>query len=232
VLALAAVYFGDGFRRHYANFMSYEEPAAPASLEDIKLPGETRLNRTAAPESRFGFYAAAFFGTVVLLGLLVAHEVSQIMGRRAMKLLFNEEQTITDHAYERAEEEWANGNHLDAIRLMREYLADNPREQHVALRIAEIYEKDLHNHLAAALEYEEILQQKLSPERWGWAAIHLCNLYYRLNHPDRAVALLRRIDAEYGSTAAAEKARKRLAMIEAEGASPKEAVEDESRPEG
>ena len=34
---------------------------------------------------------------------------------------------------------------------MREYLKKNPREQHAALRIAEIYEKDLQNNLAAAL---------------------------------------------------------------------------------
>ena len=56
---------------------------------------------------------------------------------------------------------------------MREYLLKNPREQHVSLRIAEIYEKDLANPLAAALEYEEVLKQKLPAERWGWAAIHL-----------------------------------------------------------
>ena len=67
-----------------------------------------------------------------------------------------------------------------------------------------------HNPLAAALEYEEVLKQKLAPERWGWAAIHLCNLYLKLDQHDKSVALLRRIDSEYGETAAAEKARKRL----------------------
>src|SRR2546429_1455339 len=46
-----------------------------------------------------------------------------------------------------------SGNFLEAIQLMRDYLKQNPREQHVALRIAEIYEKDLQNFLAAALEY-------------------------------------------------------------------------------
>ena len=135
----------------------------------------------------------------------------------ALKVLYNDEgEGLASPIYDQAEEEWANGNYLEAIRLMREYLSRNPREQHVALRIAEIYEKDLHNYLAAALEYEEVLRQKLPPERWGWAAIHLCNLYSsKLNQLDKAVALLRRLDAEYGETAAAEKARKRLAMIEA-----------------
>src|SRR6266540_2284702 len=94
---------------------------------------------------------------------------------------------------------WADGHHLEAIRLMREYLQKNPREQHVALRIAEIYEKDLQNYLAAALEYEEVLKHKLPPERWGWAAVHLCNLYTsKLNHSDKAIILLQRIVTEYG----------------------------------
>ena len=124
---------------------------------------------------------------------------------------------MADPDYEAAEQVWADGNYLEAIQLMRDYLKKNPREQHAAIRIAEIYEKDLNNNLAAALEYEEILKQKLQPERWGWSAIHLCNLYFRMNQSDKAVALLRRIDAEYGETAAAGKARKRLELIETEG---------------
>src|SRR5204862_8000866 len=88
-----------------------------------------------------------------------------------------------------------------------------------ALRIAEIYEKDLQNYLAAALEYEEVLKQKLPPERWGWAAVHLCNLYTsKLNQSDKGIFLLQRIATEYGETAAADKARKRLAQLEEEGA--------------
>ena len=82
-------------------------------------------------------------------------------------------------------------------------------------RIAEIYEKDLNNHLAAALEYEEFLKQKLPPERWAWAAIHLVNLYYgKLDKPDQGLALLWRIHREYGKTQAAAKARKRLNQID------------------
>jgi hypothetical protein len=112
--------------------------------------------------------------------------------------------------------------------MMREYLKKHPREQHVALRIAEIYEKDLFNPLAAALEYEEVLQHKLPPERWGWAAIHLCNLYSKLNHHDKVIALLKRIDAEYGQTAAAEKARKRLEDLGVPLAADEIAQEDQS----
>jgi hypothetical protein len=99
---------------------------------------------------------------------------------------------------------------------MREYLQRNPREQYVALRIAEIYEKDLGNLLAAALEYEEVLKHKLAPDRWGWGAIHLCNLYFKLNEAEKGFALLRRIVAEYPETQAADKARKRLEQVDAQ----------------
>ncbi|MBK8001115.1 MAG: hypothetical protein IPK15_20990 [Verrucomicrobia bacterium] len=99
--------------------------------------------------------------------------------------------------------------------MMREYLKRNPREQYVALRIAEIYENDLRNYLAAALEYEEILKKKLPAERWGWAAIHLSNLYSgKLNKMEQATTLLHRIVNEYGQTAAAKKARERLGLPE------------------
>jgi hypothetical protein len=59
------------------------------------------------------------------------------------------------------------------------------------------------------------LKKNLPAERWGWAAIHLSNLYSGpLNQPDKAVSLLHRIDSEYGQTSAANKARERLAQID------------------
>lgn len=168
-----------------------------------------------AEGSMLGVYAAVCFGCVLVLGLMVAHDVSQYLANKTHKELYNENaQGVADPEYDQAEQVWADGNHLEAIRLMREYLAKNPREVHVSLRIAEIYEKDLANPLAAALEYEEILQKKLEAERWGWAAIHLCNLYYRLDKPEQAEQLLQRIVAEYGATAAAKKARTRLGIPE------------------
>jgi TolA-binding protein len=110
-----------------------------------------------------------------------------------------------------------------AIERLRDFLKKNPRQQYAALRIAEIYEKDLHNPLAAALEYEEVLKQKLSAERWGWAAVHLCNLYSKLGQQDKAKELLQRIADEYPQTAAAKKARSHLGLPEPEPESAAEA---------
>jgi tetratricopeptide (TPR) repeat protein len=234
VLAAWACFFGWQFKTNYALLMNESGTGGDTDVINVKLPDYQKK----APETKADYPLAAWgAGLVVslaILGLLVAHEASQFFGNRTLKVLYNENaEGMANSDYEKAEEEWAKGNFLDAIQLMRDYLRENPREQHVALRIAEVYEKDLQNFLAAALEYEEVLKQKLPQERWGWAAIHLCNLYTsKLNQADKAVALLRRIDAEYGETAAAEKARKRLSQLEAEGmiSSPMETAEEPAAP--
>lgn len=158
-------------------------------------------------------YGAGLVITAICFGLLVAHDFSRFAAHRFEKLIFDEDiEGTKDPEYEEAEKVWANGQPLEAIQLMRDYLKTHPREQYVAKRIAEIYETDLKNYLAAALEYEEMLTKKLPAEHWGWSAIHLANLYSgKLNKPEQAVALLKRIAAEYGQTAAAKKARERLA---------------------
>jgi hypothetical protein len=172
---------------------------------------------TSQPEapSRIGLWTGSFILSVIALGALIAWDFSNFMGNRTLKVLYNDDDASQkDPVYEEAEKIWANGQHLEAVRLMRDYYNKNPREVHVALRIAEIYEKDLNNFLAAALEYEEVLKKKLPDERWGWAAIHLCNLYFKLGQEVKGYALLQRIVKEYGETQAAEKARKRLKEVD------------------
>jgi TolA-binding protein len=161
-------------------------------------------------------FLGLFLLAAICLGLFVAHDISHYMGSKAVKVLYNDDlEGVKNPEYDQAEQEWANGNFLDAIQKMRDYLKKNPREQHVALRIAEIYEKDLNNPLAAALEYEEVLKYKLPDERWGWAAIHLANIYSgKLNKEADAIALLRRIYSEYSQTGAAKKARERLEKVD------------------
>jgi hypothetical protein len=201
--------------------------AAPYRLDSpdsTNAPSAAPLRNTVgspAAQSAMGLYAALTLGAVVSLGFLFAHDVSQHLAQRATGGYYDKDgEDLADPEYERAEQVWANGDHLEAVRLMREYLRKNPRQVHVSLRIAEIYEKDLNNALAAALEYEEILTKKLNPERWGWAAVHLCNLYYRMEQPAKAETLLHRIVNEYGETSAAKKARERLGLIEAVAEAP------------
>ena len=178
----------------------------PADTSDL-----TRVN-----SSRVWSYGAGFALVVLFLALLLAHDVSQLIGDRFAKLVFDHEGAAEQSPeYDRAEEVWANGDYLEAIQLMRDYLKKHPREVYVAFRIAEIYEENLKSWLAAALEYEEILKHRLPTDRWGWAAIHLANLYSgRLGKTQAALDLLHRVDGECDDTPSARKARERLAQFE------------------
>jgi hypothetical protein len=195
------------------NAVTAVKPAA--KKPKAKKVARAGANGQADEPSRIGLWTGSFILSIIALGALIAWDVSNFMGNRTLKILYNDENAgQQDPEYEEAEKIWANGQHLEAVRLMREYYNKNPREVHVALRIAEIYEKDLNNHLAAALEYEEVLKKKLPAERWGWAAIHLCNLYFKLGQEMKGYALLQRIVKEYGETQASEKARKRLKEVD------------------
>lgn len=191
------------------------KPETEAPAPEMLTKRDLDRNR-AVDTSGIALYAFALFGTLIGLGVMAAHDISTFVGQKTHKLLHNEEgEGIHSMDYDQAEEAWANGEHLEALRLMREYLTKNPREVHVMARIAEIYEKDLGNFLAAVLEYEEYLKQKLPAERWAWAAVHLVNLYYgKLDKPAQGLALLWRVHREYGQTQAAVKARKRLLQID------------------
>ncbi len=198
---------------------------APAPTNQVTAaPPETSDATTTIEKPKSGgqgsmmAYLGAFLATIIVLGLFVAKDVSNLLGQGTIDFLFNDDlKGVYDPEYEQALNAVHSGQYLAAIQMLREFLQKNPHAQYAALEIAEIYEKNLNNHLAAALEYEEVLKKKLPPERWGWAAIHLCNLYSKMGKSDKTVELLRRIVAEYGDTAAAKKARKRLAMYESGG---------------
>ena len=179
-------------------------------------PAADSSEQTRPNSPRVWSYGAGFALVMVFLALLLAHDVSQLIGDRFSKVIFDHEGTGEQNPeYDQAEQVWANGDYLEAIQLMRDYLKKNPREVYVAFRIAEIYEGNLKSWLAAALEYEEILKHKLPADRWGWAAIHLANLYSgRLGKTEKAIELLHRVDAECGDTPSARKARERLAQFE------------------
>jgi hypothetical protein len=216
VLAVGMVVFASLFFTSYGRFM--DDMNRAADRDQVEVLTQTGRPRIAATGYTGVMVMGAFFVVFTLgFGIYGAHELTHFISERTVKHLYDDVAEVTGKDYDAAEDAWANGNYLEAISMMRDYLKQNPRQVHVAIRIAEIYEKDLKNHLAAALEYEEVLKSKLAPEQWAWMAIHLCNLYMSgLNQKDKAIALLLRIDAEYGQTTAADKARKRLAMFATE----------------
>jgi TolA-binding protein len=194
--------------------------AATAIPGTVASGGTTSVASTSpskvAPKasSKSGLHLAGFVGSMLVLAILLGWDVTQWVASRSTQALGVDVSPIqNDPEYDSAEAEWAKGNHLDAINLLRDFLKRNPSQQHAAIRIAEIYEKDLANYLAAALELEEVLTKRLPREKWGWTAIHLANIYSgRLNQSDKALATLDRIVRDYPDTAAAKKARQRLGL--------------------
>lgn len=177
-------------------------------------------NRTTAVATR----GSLFVLTVIVFGFFFAHDLSHLFAHKAVKFLnLDESMGIKDTEYEKADDAYHRENYIEAIRLLREYLEHHPREIHALVRIAEIYDKDLKNYPAAAMEYEKVLEYPFNPDRWGWLAIRLANIYTgELGEKDKALALLRRIVSDYGQTRAAEKARQRLALYEEAGAQARE----------
>jgi hypothetical protein len=187
--------------------VSAENEAVPTRMQGGPRPGFGRMIID-------GLMAVV---SLIALGVLIAYDISQYTAQRATQVLFNDRgPDPEDTEYEKIEKVYASGEYLETVRLLRDFLAANPRAVHAQLRIAEIYEKDLNNPLAAALEYEEVLKLSLEPNRRGWTAIHLVNLYNRLDRTAQAVALMQQICLECPGTPAAGKARERLeAMGEA-----------------
>jgi hypothetical protein len=215
-------------------------PPAPSPTAATTDDSELTVRQPTKNLGRATAYGVAMFFVFIGLAVLLARDISRYFAGRVEDFIFNDNlEGMRDPEYDEAERIWTKGEHLESVRLMRAYLNKHPREQYVALRIAEIYEVDLKNYLAAALEYEEVLKKKLPPERWGWAAIHLSNLYSgKLDKIPEATQLLHRIVNEYGQTAAAKKARERLGIpepvvetspaVEAEIAAQQAAAEAES----
>lgn len=186
-----------------------EESAKERSLEAEPLPeGTLTATRGLGRVLLWGLLATASVMGLVGLG---AYDLSQFAGQRATETLFDDQgEDVTATTYEQVEAAYGNGDYLEAIRLLRAVLEETPKAVHAKIRIAEIYEKDLNNPLAAAMEYEEVIQGHLDAERKSWTMIHLVNLYNRLGKPETAVAMLQRVAAEYPDTPAAAKARDRL----------------------
>jgi TolA-binding protein len=162
-------------------------------------------------------YFSGMLGALLVFALLVARDLGHVIGERVGgNYVTKSEKSQKADMYEDAEAIWADGAYVDAIDSFREYIKVYPGEYHAYKRIAEIYENDLGSFRAAALEYEEMLEMDIPKSRWGWAAIHLCNLYSgKLDESDRALALLKRVASECSDTTAGQKARDRLAKIDA-----------------
>lgn len=200
---------------------AYNAPATPVTqggkandATEEKKNEDSQIATPLAARPHFMGYLSATIAFGIGLGVLAAKDVSNFLSTQGVDFVFNDDGVgQKDPDYEEAEQAAMKGKPLEAVQMLRDYLNKHPRRIFAALRIADLYETSLNNPRAASLEYEEILKNKLPAERWGWAAIHLANLYSgKLNESEKAIAILHRIVKEYGQTAAAKKARERLGI--------------------
>ena len=199
-------------------------PPAKIETESTSTDGDTNEVAAAGSEdaskedSGDGMmtYFAGMLVSLLTVAFFVARDVGQLTGNKVAKGFYDKSaRSQKADLYEEAEQLWADGAYINCIDKMRVYTSLYPGEYHAHKRIAEIYENDLASYRAAAMEYEEILQMSLPPKRWGWAAIHLCNLYSgKLDETEKALELLRRVAEECPDTTPGEKARDRLAKID------------------
>ncbi len=159
------------------------------------------------PEGSLMGYFAGMLISILTFAFFVARDVGNLAGSRFSVGYYNKSaKSEKADLYEEAEQLWADGAYIESIDSLRNYIEKYPGEFHAHQRIAEIYENDLASYRAAAMEYESILTMELSPKRWGWAAIHLCNLYSgKLGETEKALALLRRVADECADTTPGEK---------------------------
>lgn len=201
--------------------LSTNSPAGEDTTNDRKPAGGVSEKSNQAGSTQMGsqskmiqWFLLAAVG-LIATAFLIARDVAVFSAEKAVEYVYNMEgETTKSESYEVAEQACAEGRYLDAIELMKAYFAANPRDVFAARRVAEIYEKDLENYSAAAMEYEEILRLPLPAVRWSWMAIHLCNIYTgKLNNQERALELLQQIVMEHSQTPAGKKARERLEML-------------------
>src|SRR2546422_8767104 len=133
LLALSACLFIWRFKSNYSRLMAEGETKTDNDLINVKLPDYQKTAPPARTDYHLGAWGAGMVLSLVGLGLMVAHDVSGFIGSRALKVLYTDEGAqAASPDYEKAEEEWANGNFLEAIQLIRDYLKQRPREQTAA----------------------------------------------------------------------------------------------------
>ena len=167
-------------------------------------------------------YSVGFAVAMLGLGYLVAQDFGHLLNFRFGKeVSYVSDRSARKAASERAENAILEGKHHEAVRLLQGILKTQPDHTHSLLRLAEVYDKELQDYANAALHYEKLIELELPDEQWGWIAIRLSNIYSgKLNRPDAALKLIRRIATDYPQTQAGGKALKRLAALSSAGLDP------------
>jgi hypothetical protein len=171
---------------------------------------------TSTPDaSRAYALFSAYLIASAVLGGIVAWDVSRLFGWQAGSLFFGGGRVAAiTPAWWKAERLCKAGQPLEAVRTLRDYLATHPRQWRVAVRIAEIYERELQQPLPAALEYESLLKLRLTPQVRAELLLRLAACHLLRRQSDESAAVLQQVISEFPKTAAAQKAVRRLNRLE------------------
>lgn len=169
-----------------------------------------------APEAtRAWFFFVGYLLAGAVLAVFVAWDVSRFFGGIAGQLFWGGGRlaSITP-AWWKAERLCRDKQPLEAIRVLREHLKSHPKHWAAAVRIAEIYEHQLNDALAAALEYESLLNQRLPKSARAEILLRLAACHLLRHQADECAARLQEVIADFPGTSAAAKAERRLARIQ------------------
>ena len=204
----------------------------PESAGPGEEPEETAAGHAGRRAGRSYFQLLGFtlgFAVGLLgLGLVAAQDFGHLLKfKLGREVSYLDARSERNAQCERAEALVLKGDAHGAIQVLHAVLQQHPQHLHSALRVAELYDKELHDFPRAAQHYEAALALKFPPEQWGWIAIRLANLYSGpLKQPLPALALIRRLAAEHPGTKAGGKALQRLGKISGAGFDPEAGGKD------
>src|SRR5438477_546392 len=91
VLLLGTCVFGYFALSSYKRLMHQPSDTSQGSLTEVPALTRNEGPRTSVGYARMLTYGAFFFVSVVGLGLMVGHDVSQYLGNRVLRALYNDE---------------------------------------------------------------------------------------------------------------------------------------------
>lgn len=179
----------------------------------VSFDRATELSSTADASRAYALFSVYLISGAAL-AVFVAWDVSRFLGGLAGQLFWGGGRiaSITP-AWWKAERLCKEQQPLEAIRILRDYLNAHPRHWGVAVRIAEIYQHEIKDPLPAALEYEELLQQRLPKKARAELLLRLAACQLLRHRSEDSAANLRQVIAEFPDSAAAKKAARRLARL-------------------
>lgn len=180
----------------------------------VSFDRATALSSTADASRAYALFSVYLIAGAAL-AMFVAWDVSQFLGWQAESLFLGGGRLSgLTPAWWRSERLCKAGEADEAVRVLREASSAHPRQWRLAVRIAEIYQHDLNNPLAAALEYEEILKRRLPRPARAWLMVRLAACYLVLRRVEESAVKLREVMDQFPRTPAAQKAERRLARME------------------